>query len=306
MANLFLLLLCMFIGMLLKRFKRLPENTPAVLNAYVIHIALPALTLLHLHRIRIDGDSLYPILMSWTVFALAALFFILVVKHYEWSKPVLGALLLTTGFGNTSFVGFPLLEALYGPDALAIGVLTDQPGTFLALSTVGLLAASLCSQSKWSVGTSIRRIISFPPLYALILALILEPIDIPPLVRSVLSRLSDTLVPMALISVGFQLKLNPAVIKKYRGKLAAGLAFKLILAPLGILTLFTGILGQTGEAAQITVTQAAMAPMITGAVVAEDYGLAPELSALLLGIGIPLSFITVPLWAELLRRLLGT
>ena len=47
---------------------------------------------------------------------------------------------------------------------------------------------------------------------------------------------------------------------------------------------------------QVAVFEAAMAPMIGGAIVAAQHRLDPDLTTLMVGIGIPLSFLTVPLW----------
>src|SRR5262249_37849455 len=47
-VNIFILLVaCFLIGMLLRRSGRLPANAHAALNGFVIHISLPALTLLY-------------------------------------------------------------------------------------------------------------------------------------------------------------------------------------------------------------------------------------------------------------------
>jgi predicted permease len=45
-----------------------------------------------------------------------------------------------------------------------------------------------------------------------------------------------------------------------------------------------------------------MAPMITAGILAHEYGLDPELGNLMVGIGIPLSLATVPIWAWVLAR----
>jgi predicted permease len=45
------------------------------------------------------------------------------------------------------------------------------------------------------------------------------------------------------------------------------------------------------------VLQAAMAPMISGGILAVSHRLNPPLANAMVGLGIPLSFITVPLWA---------
>lgn len=52
---------------------------------------------------------------------------------------------------------------------------------------------------------------------------------------------------------------------------------------------------------QVTLFEAAMAPMISAGIIAVDHRLNPPLVALMVGIGIPLSFVTLPVWWWLLR-----
>ena len=47
---------------------------------------------------------------------------------------------LASGYSNTSFIGFPLISALYGEGLLSIAIICDQT-MFLALSTLGIIAA---------------------------------------------------------------------------------------------------------------------------------------------------------------------
>lgn len=42
--------------------------------------------------------------------------------------------------------------------------------------------------------------------------------------------------------------------------------------------------------------------MITGAILASSYGLKPKLSSMMVGIGIPLSFITLAIWFWILTN----
>jgi predicted permease len=88
-----------------------------------------------------------------------------------------------------------------------------------------------------------------------------------------------------------------------RGKalpLTVGLVFKLAIAPALILLLFAGLLGERGAVLQVTVFEAAMPPMIGASIVAMDHELDPPLLTLMVGIGIPLAFLTLPLWYQLL------
>jgi predicted permease len=50
----------------------------------------------------------------------------------------------------------------------------------------------------------------------------------------------------------------------------------------------------------VTVFEAAMGPMIGASIVAIDHELDPPLLTLMVGVGIPLSFLTLPVWWHLL------
>jgi predicted permease len=57
-------------------------------------------------------------------------------------------LILTAGLGNTSFLGFPIIEALYGQEGMKTAILVDQPGTFVVLSTLELSATMYSKGAK--------------------------------------------------------------------------------------------------------------------------------------------------------------
>jgi predicted permease len=78
-----------------------------------------------------------------------------------------------------------------------------------------------------------------------------------------------------------------------------GLGWKMLLAPLLILGL--GLLtGVGGLVLTVGVLQTAMAPMISAAILADQYDLEPPLANTVLGVGIVLSLLTVPLANALL------
>jgi len=192
-----------------------------------------------------------------------------------------------------------MIETFYGPQFLGLGILIDQLGSYFVLSTLGILVVSLYS-SGHSIDAKavVRKIILFTPFQAFVLALLLMPLEYPAWLDELLKRLGATLVPLALVSVGYQLQLSHV-----RGKasaLAAGLIFKLAIAPALILLLFAGLLGAGGQVLKVTVFEAAMGPMIGASIVAMDHELDPPLLTLMVGIGIPLSFLTLPLWWHLL------
>lgn len=82
---------------------------------------------------------------------------------------------------------------------------------------------------------------------------------------------------------------------------AIGLAFKLIIAPMAIGLLYAGLFGARGEITQLTIFEAAMPPQIGAAIVAIENDLDPQLVALMAGIGIPMSFLSLFAWRQVLN-----
>src|SRR5512133_702150 len=266
MNNLALLAVAFLAGILLRRTGRFPDSTPIALNGFVIHVSLPALTLLHVHRLQLDRSLLLTALMPWLFFGAAWAFYRAIGRAAGLQERTIGALILVTGLGNTSFVGLPMIEAWYGKEWLGVGVVADQLGSFLALSTVGILTATAYSTGAATGRELARRVLLFPPFQALALAVLLRPFAYPEAMVSVLQKLGDTLTPLALASVGFQLRFRvaPGVARP----LALGLAFKLLLGPALIALLYVAALRQGGPIVQVTIFEAAMAPMITAGIIA--------------------------------------
>jgi len=290
------------LGLLLRR-SVMPGTAFARLNRLIVWVPLPATILLALHALRWDPSYWVPISMAWIVFLAAAALFWAAGRRFGWSSGTVGALILTAGLGNTSFLGFPLLRALYGDRAIPVAVLTDQPGSFLVLSTLGLLAASFFSSGRTTASAVLERMARFPPLWALVLAIVLRPFAWPLPVEAVLRLGARLLIPLALVSVGGALSFDRTHLQRERKALTWGLVYKLLAAPAALLLFYVYALGHRGEAVRITLLEAAMGPMITGSIVAIDYGLNPELCSLLVGAGVPLCLISVPLWSRFLGLL---
>jgi predicted permease len=295
MDNIALLILCFGLGIVLKRSGRLPDNAHTALNGFIINISLPALILLYVHRLRIDTSLVYPIVAPWMLFGIGMLLFVCAARLARWTTT--GGLILCGSLANTSFVGLPMIETFYGVSFLGVGILIDQLGTYMILSTLGILVAAAFSATQadnFSFAKVMHKVMAFAPFQALVLALVLRPIDFPTGFEHLLDRLGSTLTPLALVSVGYQLRL--ADIKGRVSALTLGLLFKLFLGPLLVTILLIKIIGTSGEMTQVTIFEAAMAPQIGASIVAMEHKLDPPLVTLMVGIGIPLSFLTLPLW----------
>lgn len=210
-------------------------------------------------------------------------------------------LLLCVALGNSSFIGYPMVRALLGEDALPYAVVYDQFGTFVLLSTFGLYVIARYSGDTPPGAREIAlRIVRFPPLWALAFGLTLMPEQPPAWIASALQKLADALLPLVMLAVGLSIRLR--LPREELGPLATGLLLKLLVMPAVALPL-SWAFGMQGDMLRANVLESAMPSMITAAALAISHGLAPRLAAALVGYGILLSLATLPLWSLLLQRL---
>jgi malate permease and related proteins len=293
MSALLLLFVCLMLGGLVARFAKPPAGIVPGINWWVINVALPALVLKLIPRLTFDAQLWFPVAAMWLTFFGAWLLFGLLGPRLGWSRQRTGALILVCGLGNTAFMGYPLLQALHGQPGLALAVVADQLGAFPLLASAGVVVACLYAGSTPKPASIVRRMLTFPSFVALIIGIVVGALGgWPDWLDGVLSPIGATLTPLALFSVGLQFKFQLG--ERQLGAVGWGLGWKLLLAPLlcwgmGIAAGIGGLVLTAG------VLQAAMAPMISAAILADQYELEPALANTVLGAGIVLSLLTIPL-----------
>ncbi len=299
MENFIVIITYLLIGMALKRIPAFPAETGNVLNLFVIYVSLPALVLLNIPELVFSKALLAPAFMPWGALLFSCAAVILISKLFKWDRSVTGCLLLMIPLGNTSFLGIPMVKAFFGDQGIAYAVLYDQLGSFPALVTYGSLILALYGTkgSKPTAKSVLKKVIAFPPFIALVLAFTFRPFSYPPILLNLLKVLSSTLVPVVMIAVGFHLILR--LNRKITFQLGVGLFLKLILTPLAAL-LICKIGGLEGKAVQVSIFEAGMPPMVSAGALAILADLSPALTAALVGIGIIVSFATLPVLYQLL------
>jgi predicted permease len=293
MTALLLLIVCFSLGVLVARYAHPPQGLAQGINWWVIYIALPALVLELIPRLEADPQLWFLVAAMWIVFLGAWALAEIVGRALAWSRARIGGVALAAGLSNTAFTGYPLIEALHGKEGLALAVVADQLGCAIVLATGGVFVASLYSGTgKPSSYMLMRRVLLFPAFLALVAGSIAGASGgWPQALESVFARVGTTLAPLALFSIGLQFKLH--LNRSQLGAAGLALSWKLALAPLAVYLVgyASGIEGLT---LTVGVLQAAMAPMISSAILAEQHRLEPEIANMALGAGIVISLAAVP------------
>lgn len=294
MSNLLVIVMCLGAGLLLQRLRNMPDNTALVLNQYVINIALPALVLAELPKITLNSGVAVPVVASWGVMLLSVAVVLLLAHLCQWGRDVKAVMLLLVPLGNTSFVGFPMVEALLGGSALPYAIIYDQLGSFVAVSSYGMLVLAYFSGELINPRALLRKLLFFPPFIAVIVASFFLGREYPVWLYDSLSRIGGSLVPVVMIAVGLQWRLR--LQGSHISPLVLALGLKLVLIPACLYTLFSQ-LSITGLPARASLLESAMPPMITAGALLISHNLAPRLASSIVGYGLLLSLLSVPLWS---------
>lgn len=295
MVSFFLVVCCLSAGVVMSALRILPRNSHKSLNAWLLYVALPALALRFVPEIEWSVRMILPGVSPVIVWIGAWLFISLYARKTKIDKGTRTALIVTSGLGNTAFLGFPMISAFYGEDQIRHAIVFDQV-TFLLFSTVSVIAilnAADRAKKKPKLSYILKKVLRFPPFVACLFALIFSPfVDFSP-INPFLDKLVATLSPLALFSIGLQMKITGW--KKEISNLSVGLFYKLMLAPL-LVFLFAWFMNGSGDLARITVFESSMSSHITASLLASQYNMNPRLCTLMVGFGLIANFITTVLW----------
>ncbi len=293
MSAIALLLICFALGAGVAHLVRPPAGMVHGLNWWVLNVALPALVLDLIPRLEPRLQFWFLIASMWLVFAGGWLLFALLGRWFDWTQSRIGAMVLVCGLGSTSFIGYPVMLALRGKAGLSLAVVAGQLGTFPLMASFGIVVASLYSGRRPKPRLIMRRLFTFPSFIALLVSVISGLFGgWPEWLYSVLAQLGQTLTPLALFSVGLQFRFHIGS-GQWRA-MGWGLGWKLLFAPLLCWGLGV-VVGVNELILDVGVLQASMAPMVSSAILANEYGLDSALANTLLGVGTVLSLLTVPL-----------
>ncbi len=301
MIGVILAISSLFLGLFLQKAPGFPRNTASRwVQAYLINMVLPALALLYIPEIKPSWGLLIPISAAWFTFLGSWALFGFLGKKYNWGRNTTGCLIIVAGLANTSFLGFPVIEGLYGKAGLPTALLIDQGGSFLIVSSLSILVGSLYGNHSESLRKVPLKILKFPPFGFLVGTLIMSFLNLntPELLIPLLQLIGKTMPPMALLAIGLKFTVD-------RRSLASrffwyGLGYRLILAPAVVWMIYRNFLPADSLDLKVTVLESGMAPMITGSIVAMQFGLQPRLATLLSGLGMPISAISLLIWYFLL------
>jgi predicted permease len=121
----------------------------------------------------------------------------------------------------------------------------------------------------------------------------------PEFILPLAAAIGKTMVPASIFAIGLRFRLDFESLNSRFFWL--GMGYRLVLAPALVWLIYRNFNFEDELILHVTILESGMAPMITGSLVAIQYDLKPKLAALLSGLGIPISVVSILIWYFLLQ-----
>jgi len=294
------LMTLMVLGLLLGRAKVLKADFNKGLNFLLLRVTLPCLILVSMQK-PFTPDLAFLAGWAWLVsFLLYAGLFLasgLLVRWTPYEEDKKGIYRFALMFSNVGFMGFPLMEALWGRDSVFLGALFNI-NFHLFVFSVGVW---VLTRHKAAKNFPWKEIFLNPGLIATVVGfcLFLTSTSLPPLVYRVTDTLGSLTTPLSMILIGSLLA--PSSFRSvWKGKGLWGLALvRLILIPLVVWALLLPW-SLPHEVTRLAILVAAMPVAVNASLLAAEHTERPEVAGQAVFLTTALSFATIPLMVFLL------
>ena len=274
------------------------------INATVFNLFLPALCLKVLSTATMNREMLVIPLVAGLSLAVTLC---LAVAAYRWLRRPLGlenreigALIIAATFGNVTYLGLPVLTERFGTAGAGYAIFFDLFASTPMLWLAGIaLAAHYGSGAPFNFRSALVTLGRLPPIWACVLGVGLSVghLVLPGFLASAIGMLAGLVVPLMIFSIGLALRMPKA------GRLQA--IMPAVLIKMAVVPLLTYGMGRACGLAGIPLSacalEGAMPTMVLALLIARQFQLDEELTALCIAVTTGLSFATLPLVDHLLK-----
>jgi malate permease and related proteins len=194
-------------GYLLKKFDFLTEKEGKVLSKFLMHTTFPALMLVSMIRVKLDNTLLLLPLFAIVLGSICLLIAWFVFKKYP--NDLRGLFTMSVAGVNTGLFGYPIIEGIWGRDALVYAIMFDIGNTLLVFGLAYSLGCYFATKqaNKIDFKAIFHKMIRVPPFQAMFIGLLINilGIELPQIAFDFLDILAKGNKPIVLILLGIYL-----------------------------------------------------------------------------------------------------
>jgi malate permease and related proteins len=198
------------IGFGLKKMDFITEKEGKIISKFLMHTTFPALMLVSMIRIKLEPQLFLIPLMAFIYEAILLLIGWFVFKKLP--NPMRGLLVMASSGFNMGLFAFPIIEGIWGSDALVYAIMFDIGNTFIVFGCIYPIGNYFSERGQQGVDIKIilKKILRFMPLQCLVLGLIINVLSIPvaPILMDCFDILAKGNKPIVLLLMGIYLSIN--------------------------------------------------------------------------------------------------
>lgn len=291
------IVLMIVLGVFLRRIDFLGLKDVESLNNIVIYILMPCMVFSALYSADLSLLStlgILPFIILASSFITGAISY-LILKKFNIPEKKLWSIVVAVMIANTAFMGYPINLGIFGQEGLLRAIFCDIATLIIFL----ILSFVLSLKFGGSTKSAIKKIALFPSLWAVILGIMLNFLNIPigPVLENTVNYLGDGSIPLIMLSLGVSIDLSG--LTRSRNMIIFTSAMKLILYPI-IAFIFASIVGLVDLQFKISIIEAAMPSGLLSLVLAISYKLDFELTSDCILIDTVVSLLSLPILIMLL------
>jgi len=295
------LFLMMAVGFVLAKLGKLKQEALPQLTYLLLYIVAPCVIVNAMQTER-DASLMRDLLIGFGVIALTYVIYILITLPLFRRQPedTRATLRFAAMYGNTGFMGLPLVQAVFGGSALIYASLAFVVFTIFSW-THGMMMMG--GRKHFSLKAAIVN----PGVLSAIVGLLLflTGIRLPSVVGNAVGFLADLNTPLAMVVIGAQMESTNLTATFRRGLLYQGTAVKLLLLPLITALVLLPFHLTPLMYCTIVVLSATPSAGVTS-MFSIRFGRDSESAAQIITLSTLLSIITLPIFAVIARVLSGT
>lgn len=208
-VKMIMLVVLMFIGYFCFQMKITGPEFNKNVSSVMMNIFLCATILnsvINVEPTMSNGEIFYIVLLFLLAMVVAWVLGLLTAKLLRVPKEDQGIIMCLVTYMNTAFVGFPIVETVYGAEAVFYASLSGIPFNIMLYS---LGTVTLCGNSE-GVKIPVREMITAPLVVTLLSAVIFVfRIPFPTVVEDTVDMLAGATIPMSMLIIGTSLGAIP-------------------------------------------------------------------------------------------------
>ncbi|WP_296782344.1 AEC family transporter [uncultured Methanobrevibacter sp.] len=279
------------LGYFLKRIDFLSEKDIDPFNKIVMYILLPCMIFHALYSADLSLISklgILPFIILISSFATGLVSYF-ILRQLKLDDITLWSVLVTVMIANTAFMGYPVTLGIFGQEGFLRAIFCDIATLCIFL----ILSFVLIMKFGGTVKTAVKKITFFPPLWAVILGLGFNFLNIPigPVIDNTVNYLGQGAIPLIMIALG--LSIDFSAIRRSKSMIVFTSIMKLAFFPF-VAFVAASQLGLIDLQFKISIVEAAMPSGMMSLLLAITYKLDYELTSDCILINTVISLITLP------------